>query len=72
MCILPQFKKTFNGVGGSIGSKKKNMINQTSSKFKTLYIKGHNQQSAKATYPMGENNCNQISDKLIPRIYKEL
>ena len=43
------------------------------SKFKTLYIKGHNQPSPKATYPMGDNNCNHISDKkLIPRIYKEL
>ena len=27
---------------------------ETTSKFKTLYIKGHNPQSEKATNPMGE------------------
>ena len=27
------------------------------SKFKTLYIKGHNQQTEKATHAMGENIC---------------
>ena len=66
-------RKTFNGGGEAQAARKKYIINQTSSKFKTLYIKGHNQPSPKATYPMGDNNCNHISDKkLIPRIYKEL
>jgi len=48
---------------------KKKYIDWTSSKFKTLCIKGHYQESEKATHRMREKFANQISDKgLVSRI----